>query len=301
MLDFHRADHEDLRAAFAQVHSIWPHADDLEVHLVKRLHAVQQARAEWFVGKEKDQVVVSCAAYPMTLYGPDGLRRARGFGAVFTHPQHRGKGYAADLVRWVKAWYEAQNTQDFILYSDISPSYYERLGFHRLSSWAWTISAAALPAGDPFRLKKTKAIATNPGRLGCDYGIHREHDDDVWVLAKQISPLRKTLVYLKNELTPYWIVSVKQGPTYHLLESNLPQEASHWESFRRLVAADCAKAKCKTALGWWTASQTSILPGAGVEPRTDGILMWCSSRGLSDPWLPAVVKKGFRTFLSEQF
>ncbi|MBC7533907.1 MAG: GNAT family N-acetyltransferase [Oligoflexus sp.] len=301
MLDFHIASPQEKRDVFASVHGIWPHADDPEVHLEKRTHSIQHARAEWFVGVKAGELMTSCGAYPLRLYGPDGEREARGFGAVYTNPKFRGQGHAEALLRFVMAYYQNQKIEDFILFSDIAPAYYERIGFHLLPSWQWEIEAKALPVDSPWALQKTQVLAENPGNVSCDYGIQRSTSDDVWVLAKQGIPLRKTLFCNATDNRSLWIVSTRAGQIYSLLESNIPQDQEHWALFSSLVAADSAKAKCRKARGWWAATPQGTALSPNLSPRKDGILMWTSSRGETDPWLPQICRKAFRCFLSEQF
>ena len=50
-------------------------------------------------------------------------------GAVYTAKNHRRKGYAAKLLEEVIEAYKKDGYELFMLYSDITPSYYEKLGF----------------------------------------------------------------------------------------------------------------------------------------------------------------------------
>ncbi|RYZ59274.1 MAG: N-acetyltransferase [Proteobacteria bacterium] len=304
MLDFHRARPEEKREAFADVHAIWPHAADPAVHLVKRLHAVQQSRAEWFVGRSQNGVEVSCGVYPFTLFGKDNVeRQVRGFGAVYTHPRGRGHGYAGELIRFVRKHYQEAGVEDFILYSDIDPSFYERLGFHRLPSSAFEFSPKDLAADSPWTLEKTEALVRDPGKLGHDFGLKLSPDDLIWAYAKQDLPLRMTRFQNLKENLSYWTLSSLDAGQYQLLMSNIPQDGENWKLFHELVAADCAKSKGDIARGWRTAR--SLASEGGTEPqvndRKDGILMWASQRGEKDPWFPEITKKGFLTFPLFQF
>lgn len=301
MLEFRLASLEEKSEAFASVHSIWPHADDPAVHLLKRLHSIQHARAEWFVGMEQGHVAVSCGAYPLELYGPGQLRKARGFGAVYTAPEHRGQGYAKALIAFVMDFYRNQKVDDFILFSDIAPSYYERIGFHRLLSWQWEIDAHPLAAGSDWTIEKTAAFCENPGTVACKFGIHRTPSDDVWTWSKHGLPLRKTLVRNEKSRESYWILSSRQGRRYSFLESNIPQTPGHWELLKGVIAADAARARCFKAYGWWASPDANEPSQSPFVTRKDGILMWTSSRGARDPWLPEITLNSFRTFLSEQF
>lgn len=54
-----------------------------------------------------------------------------GLGSILTAKNHRGKGYGGELVKKCLKLVPADNTVVF-LYSDINPSYYEKLGFQSL-------------------------------------------------------------------------------------------------------------------------------------------------------------------------
>ncbi|MEY3211252.1 MAG: hypothetical protein RIT28_1733, partial [Pseudomonadota bacterium] len=89
------ASEAERRLAFASVHPDWPHDPDPAVHLERRLASIQHQRAAWFVGlDEQDQLGVSLGVYPITLFGPGGLRPAGAIGAVYTPAAQRGRGYA---------------------------------------------------------------------------------------------------------------------------------------------------------------------------------------------------------------
>src|ERR687898_2630481 len=52
-----------------------------------------------------------------------------GIGAVFTPPEHRGRGHAAALIEHIVDAAHADGAALAMLFSEIAPHYYERLGF----------------------------------------------------------------------------------------------------------------------------------------------------------------------------
>jgi predicted N-acetyltransferase YhbS len=289
------ANPDEITQAFAQVHTIWPHDPDPALHLQKRLASVQHQRATWFVIQEAGQVVCSLGAYPFQLFGPDGERKARAFGAVFTPEAHRGKGHAARLIRWVCEYYAQEGTLDFILYSDIAPAYYQKLGFQTLPSYEWSWD---LPLSGPrMDLTVFPARPIDPGAAGFRYGIRRQTADARWVQDKQNCSLR-----LNRCLdTGNWLLSRQDRGTYTLLESNLSQAATDWPELVRLVESDARQAGCLRVRGWWVSPEAQ--PASHLEPiirpRTEEILMWTSLRGDDDPWRAEISQHGFRALLSE--
>lgn len=293
---------EERREAFAQVHGTWSHADHPDVHLQKRLASIQHSRAQWWVLRNENGVISSCGAYPLRLFGPDGEREARGFGAVYTVPEMRGKGCAAKLLRFVMDHYYALGSSDFILFSDIDPGYYERLGFHRLSSWRWEIPAEPFLPEASWSLEKVPVHPEDPGQLDFNFGMSRSPDDNVWLLAKENGFLRKVVVLDGQKLsTGLWILSEISEGNYRLLESNIPQDRPHWALFRTLIAADAAAAHCTKATGWWTARHATEIASSEITSRQTEVLMWTSMKSVQDPWLPQITEQGFRIFRSEHF
>lgn len=74
------------------------------------------------------------------------ILRAAGIGAVFTPPALRGRGYASAMLG---AFLDAERdagTDIAYLFSDIHPSFYERLGFISLPSRTISLRADSLPA-----------------------------------------------------------------------------------------------------------------------------------------------------------
>jgi len=296
------ADPNDIKMAFAQVHVQWPHDADPDVHLQKRLGSVQHQRASWFVLKEEGAICCSLGAYPVRLFGPVRERSARVLGAVFTPEAHRGRGYAAKLIRWVMDFYAGLGTRDFLLFSDIDTAYYQKLGFHILPSfeWSWTLSTHVEPPSEKLIVLPNHPM--NPGSMNCRFGIRRQTEEASWVQAKQLQTLRLSRVVTQSgEATEKWLISRQDGDTYTLLESTLSQEAADWASFVQLVSEDARMAGCKQVKGWWTASAATPDPVVQKEirPRQKEILMWASQKALADPWLPAIELQGFRAFLSE--
>ncbi len=80
-----------------------------------------------------------------------------GIGAVFTPPEHRGRGHAASLIEHIVEAARADGAALAMLFSEIAPSYYERLGFsvvpmqQALVGVPWKAGAPAvlLRSGEP--------------------------------------------------------------------------------------------------------------------------------------------------------
>lgn len=78
----------------------------------------------------------------------DGAQRLRafGFGAVFTSPEYRGRGYASVMLAMALDAARADGYDVAFLFSDIRPQFYAALGFRALPSRAFSLPADALPS-----------------------------------------------------------------------------------------------------------------------------------------------------------
>jgi predicted N-acetyltransferase YhbS len=85
--------------------------------------------------------VCSLKRYKVRLAFEAQVVEAVGIGAVITRPDRRREGLAAALVSEVLA----QAGGVGLLFSDIAPAYYERLGFVRCPAVTWRARAADLP------------------------------------------------------------------------------------------------------------------------------------------------------------
>lgn len=285
------ANTDEMKEAFAQVHVIWPHDPDSVVHLRKRLASLQHQRASWFVLVDQGAVVSSLGAYPFTLFGPGADRPARAFGAVFTPEAQRGRGHAAKLIGWVKNFYADQGCLDFILYSDIDPAYYAKLGFQTLPSYEFSWDLTPYP-GPEMPLIHLPARPLDPGSLGLAFGIRRQTDEARWVQDRQQQELR-----LSRCLdTGNWLLSRQDHGIYTLLESN--RSMADWKGFSQFLASDARQAGCQSVRGWWVAPEAPHPEWVSIRARKAEILMWSSLRE-RDPWQAGIGQTGFRAFLSE--
>jgi len=92
-------------------------------------------------------LVASFKRYERTLQDRGQRLRAFGFGAVFTPPEYRGRGYASILLAAALDAARADGYDVAFLFSDIRPQFYAELGFRALPSREFSLRADALPSG----------------------------------------------------------------------------------------------------------------------------------------------------------
>lgn len=76
-----------------------------------------------------DTLLASAKQYVLTLQLDGTEASCLGIGAVFTPPALRGRGHAAALIEMMIAEAESEGVQYALLFSEIDPAYYARLGF----------------------------------------------------------------------------------------------------------------------------------------------------------------------------
>ena len=114
---------------FRIVHDMWPHHPDVDEHTRLRLESVQHLGANWFIGSLDNELACGLGVYASQVFIEGSTHKLAMIGAVYTAKNHRRKGYAAKLLEEVIEAYKKDGYELFMLYSDITPSYYEKLGF----------------------------------------------------------------------------------------------------------------------------------------------------------------------------
>ncbi len=74
-------------------------------------------------------VLSSAKRYDFSARIEGRIRRVLGIGAVFTTPPARGRGVGTELLQRILDWAVAEGYEFAMLFSEIGPSYYERLEF----------------------------------------------------------------------------------------------------------------------------------------------------------------------------
>jgi GNAT superfamily N-acetyltransferase len=146
-LDIHVASLEEQAAAHRNVFDLWSQGRPLDEHVAYRLNSPKHRLATWYVGCVDRQVVVSLGAYPLRFHFRGVIVPGIAIGSVYTRGDFRRRGLAAQLLASVEGHERARGAALSILYSDIDPDYYARLGYQLCPSFeGWRdLSAAASP------------------------------------------------------------------------------------------------------------------------------------------------------------
>ncbi|MBX9792092.1 MAG: GNAT family N-acetyltransferase [Pirellulales bacterium] len=128
-LEIHLANDEELRAAHANVHDVWSLGLPLDAHIQRRLTAAHHRRAEWIVGTLAGRVVCCLGLHPLQFQLEGRLLSGVGVASVHTLAEFRGRGFAPRLIVWAEEHARARGAQLSVLFCDVKPAYYERMGY----------------------------------------------------------------------------------------------------------------------------------------------------------------------------
>lgn len=147
-LDIHPADDAERIDAFRNVHDVWGQGLSVDDHLKRRLSSPQHNRATWYVGCLDGRVVASLGSYPLQLTYRGDVVDAVAIGAVHTLAEFRGRGFAPQVMTFVERAAADDGAALAMLYSDIAPGYYARLGYVECPSLEWNVPPADLSAAE---------------------------------------------------------------------------------------------------------------------------------------------------------
>jgi GNAT superfamily N-acetyltransferase len=130
--------------------SVWAHGRTLDEYVQDFVAVAGSAygkRRFRTIGLRVDgSIVVSCKRYEREIRCGDRILRAVGIGAVFTPPELRGRGFASAMIGTLLDSERAAGTDVAYLFTDIHPTFYERLGFLSLPSRTISLRADTLPS-----------------------------------------------------------------------------------------------------------------------------------------------------------
>jgi predicted N-acetyltransferase YhbS len=157
------ADRETIAAVLRRSHEVWGEGLTVEDYITFNLEqkgtAWGRERYRFLVAEEGGAIVAAMKLYTLPAVIDGRPLRVAGVGAVFTLPEHRGRGHGRRIVEAALASATALGHDVALLMSEIDGAYYERLGFRSLPAleagclpflpMPWAGEPAWLAEGDP--------------------------------------------------------------------------------------------------------------------------------------------------------
>jgi len=142
-LDIHLATEAERAQVFRDTYAIWGRPGlGIEEHVQWRMSSPQHTRATWYVGCVENHPVTSLATYPLQFQRRRRIEQGIAIGAVHTVDEYRGRGFATQLLNWAENRESQRGAHVSMLYSDIDPEFYARVGYQCCPSWeGWAETA----------------------------------------------------------------------------------------------------------------------------------------------------------------
>ncbi len=128
-ISIHRASAEERRQAHQNSHEAWGGDGSVNTYLESCFSSPRHNRAEWWVLTVDSKVASSLALHPLSFNHQGQTYSGFGIGSVHTQTIMRNRGYAMALCRATMDAAIERGDKFGLLFSDVNPSYYARLGF----------------------------------------------------------------------------------------------------------------------------------------------------------------------------
>ncbi|MCB9229020.1 MAG: GNAT family N-acetyltransferase [Deltaproteobacteria bacterium] len=224
-------------------------------------------------------VLSSLKRYTYRIATP-GLSRslaAVGLGAVFTHPDHRGCGYAPTLIHKTLEKARNEGFDMALLFSDITPAFYEKCGFMAIPAETAWIALSAVPQAPP--LLTRPAAPRDLSRLlswyessWSDDWIRVQRQRETWDLMLRINA-HPSLLILSDGADELGYVAVREHSDGSLWMDEYCVPHPYRSSLSsRVLATVATLAKNATRIGTWLRPGDDR-QGFCTEVRTEAVPM----------------------------
>jgi hypothetical protein len=180
---------------------------------------------QFVLGLEGGRPVTACKRYRLRFNGQPTV----GFGAVFTPEEHRGKGHAAELIQAVV---DQEAAPYAVLFSDIDPLYYLRLGFQPFP--AHWVTADALKGPHAFRplavYERAEALAIAPPG-----GFKPDRSVTYWDYLHERSPVELYAFAPNGKIQGYVAFEEESDQLWLAAAAHTGDPAAFWKGLRALA------------------------------------------------------------------
>lgn len=239
---------EAVATAARQAHSLWGGDRTVEEHVAETFEQLERGHDLLrFVGLRDPSGALVCSLkrYDAVLTTASGPVRTVGIGALFTPVEARRRGHANLLVRIVMDRAKRAGYGAALLYSDIDPRFYERLGYVLLPHPTWIAKTADLPPSGAFALGKCDDVE----RLLAMYEqsfepswVRAQRNRASWELASWRQRQAKTWLLVEQERAVGYIIASKHDDLLWVVdEAMLGGSAPRlWATLRKLAVQEGA-------------------------------------------------------------
>lgn len=155
-LSYHTLDAAGVHQAALQTHALWNQGLSFDHYLSRIEDAIRRmGPAMRYVGHfdENGALVASLRLLDLRAHTATSAARIAGIAAVFVDEQRRGAGHGRALVQAAVADARERGFEAALLFSDIAPEFYVRMGFVEFPALDWSADTCALPAEDALHVR----------------------------------------------------------------------------------------------------------------------------------------------------
>ena len=239
-----------VQEAIRQTHSIWGGGLSIDDRMERQLQRLADCGTELYhlsgITDSDGRLVSSLKRYYFDISIDGEIVHAVGLGGIFTHPDYRRNGLAANMIEDIlRESREELGCGASVLYSDIDPSYYNKLGFRQVTALSWDVPVASLPTaevlerhevieGDLPLLLKLHDDATSSA------GIRTERTEHTWKLFHQMNGIGSSQLLIDDKNEPVGYVTIGgevKGGGIWLEEacSSIENESRLWATIRTIA------------------------------------------------------------------
>lgn len=239
-------------------HSFWGGGTPLPDRIARLERLLEQAGPSRFrvcgLIDTSGAVVASAKLYELELRLNGFVTPSVGIGAVFTPERCRGRGHASELLQSIAADVTQSGSKALLLFSDITPAFYERLGYITFPASNWTCEAKSLPSDKPFSTRLATSADAEALREMYESNwpreISRPHRDTFrWSFFRDVNRAEPDLVLLDHNKTIGYL-SARIGKSsiwvdeYVIPAADLPRL---WATIRNLAE----ESRATEVRGWY--------------------------------------------------
>lgn len=236
---------DGVREAAAQTHGFWGSQRTLAEHTQRVFDSLARlGEGLRYVGlrDERGALVASLKFYTVALQTPQGVAKTLGIGAVFVPETERGKGYGQAIVKAAMDEARALGYDAALLYSDIAPLFYARLGFVEFPALDWSAEVTALPDSVPLRTRPataddldTLSAWYHADAATCD--IFPVRSSELWRFGKWFHRADDELILNDGQRDVGYLLVRRAPPGLRLFEWAAPgvEPERVWATVRRLA------------------------------------------------------------------
>lgn len=150
---------DQVKIAMEHGFALWGGGETLETRIERRLKLQEEAGGRYrMTGFTDDRGALICSLGRLhrTLALKSSGIATVGIGSVFTVESQRGQALGSQLLQFVKRACFSEEFGSLFLFSDISASYYEKLGYVTLPGQAHSGETSKIGAAQPLEIREAK-------------------------------------------------------------------------------------------------------------------------------------------------